>query len=138
MFRIVSTLLILFSSACARLDYVQISDIDQSQGPLKPISVKVSNTGVDAAGIVDISRDLTRSLSAKEDLADLGLILTLINMGPSTGNPVYNDRYAEDILVLLRQQCPSHNITSIRNVREAVAYGPISGEVVRIDADCIL
>ena len=138
MFRMFGIALMLICSGCARLDHIQINDIDQSQGRLKPISVQVSNTGFDAAGVVDISRDLTQSLNAKEDLEDLALILTLINMGPSTGNPVYSDKYAENILALLQKQCSSNRITAIRNVREANAYGPISGEVVRIDADCIL
>ncbi|MFT4763662.1 MAG: hypothetical protein ACI9OH_000751 [Oleispira sp.] len=138
MLRVIMVSLILICSGCARLDHVQISDIDQSQGRLTPISVKISNTGFSAAQTVAITSELAQSDSAKDNLGDLAAILALINMGPTTGNPVYNDRYAENILMQLHQQCASGKITAIRNIREALSYGPVSGEIVRIDADCIL
>jgi hypothetical protein len=138
MLRVFVISLMLIGSGCARLDHVQISDIDQSGGRLKPISVKISNTGFNAAETVAIAGELAQSGSAKESLGDLAALLALINMGPTTGNPVYNDRYAENILIQLHQQCASGKITAIRNVREALSYGPVSGEIVRIDADCIL
>ncbi|MFT4906681.1 MAG: hypothetical protein ACI978_000754 [Oleispira sp.] len=138
MLRVIMVSLILICSGCARLDHVQISDIDQSQGRLTPISVKISNTGFSAAQTVAIASELAQSDSAKDNLGDLAAILALINMGPTTGNPVYNDRYAENILMQLHQQCASGKITAIRNIREALSYGPVSGEIVRIDADCIL
>jgi len=138
MLRVLIMSLILICSSCARLDHIQISDIDQSQGDLKPISVKLSDTGFNASEAVAITGELAQSESAKENLGDLAAILALINMGPSTGNPVYNDRYAENILQQLHQQCPTGKITALRNIREARSYGPVSGEIVRIDADCIL
>jgi hypothetical protein len=138
MLRVISICLLLICSGCARLDHIQISDIDQSQGVLEPISVNISNTGFNASETVAISGILAESDSAKENLGDLAALLTLINMGPTTGNPVYNDRYAENILMQLHQQCATGKITAIRNVREALSYGPVSGEIVRIDADCIL
>jgi len=138
MLRVLVMSLILVGSGCARLDHIQISDIDQSQGSLKAISVKISNTGFNAAETVAIAGALAQSDSTKESLGDLATLLALVNMGPTTGNPVYNDHYAENILMQLHQQCASGKITAIRNVREGLSYGPVSGEVVRIDADCIL
>jgi len=138
MLRVLMMSLILICSGCARLDHIQISDIDQSQGDLKPISVELSDTGFNASEAVAITGELAQSESAKENLGDLAAILALINMGPSTGNPVYNDRYAENILQQLHQQCLTGKITALRNIREARSYGPVSGEIVRIDADCIL
>ncbi len=138
MIRVISICLILMCSGCARLDHVQISDIDQSQGRLKAISVKISDTGFNASETVAIAGELAQSDSAKDSLGDLAAFLALINMGPTTGNPVYNDRYAENILMQLHQQCATGKITAIRSVREGLSYGPVSGEIVRIDADCIL
>lgn len=129
---------IMVCSGCARLDHFQISDIDQTQGQLTPVSVKVSDTGFDAATTAAIASELATSDSAQDNLGDLAAILALVNMGPRTGNPVYNDQYAEQLLKQLQQQCRSGNITAIRSVREATSYGPVSGEIVRIDADCIL
>lgn len=138
MLRILVMSLILVCSGCARLDHIQISDIDQSRGNLKPISVKISNTGFNAAETVAIAGELAQSGRTKDSLGDLAVILALVNMGPTTGNPVYNDSYAENILQQLHQQCATGKITGIRNIREALSYGPVSGEIVRIDADCIL
>ena len=138
MLRIFMVSLVLICSGCARLDHFQIGDIDQSQGRLTPISIKVSNVGFDVAATAGIASELANSDSAQQDLGDLSAVLALINMGPRTGNPVYSDRYAENILQQLHAQCPSGKITAIRNVREATSFGPVSGEIVRIDADCIL
>lgn len=137
MLRIFVISLILICSGCARLDHFQISDIDQSQGELKPISVKVSETGFDASETVAIASAFS-SGSTQSGLEEVALILALINLGPSTGNPVYSDQYAENLLIQLREQCPSGKMTGIRSVREGLSYGPVSGEVVRLDADCIL
>ena len=43
MLRVFVISLMLIGSGCARLDHVQISDIDQSGGRLKPISVKIDS-----------------------------------------------------------------------------------------------
>lgn len=131
-------ILILICSGCARLDHVQINDIDQSQGDSVPISVTISQLGVNAADITSITGDLIPSGGTQESLGDLATVLALINMGPMTGNPIYNDRYAENILHELHQQCPTGRITGIRNIREGLSYGPVSGEIMRINADCIL
>lgn len=126
-------------SGCARLDHVHISDIDQSQGQLKPISVKISETGVEMAVMAETAAQLARhSAQRQKNFQQIRDILALINMGPRTGNPVFNDTYAENVLKNLYLQCPSGKITAIRNIREAKTYGPVSGEIVRIDADCIL
>ena len=82
--------------------------------------------------------ELASSSKRSEQLQQVRDLLALINMGPRTGNPVFTDSYAENILDALYQQCSTGKITGIRNIREAKSYGPVSGEIVRIDADCIL
>lgn len=128
---------VLLLSACARLDHVQINDIDQSQGTLTPISVKTSENAVELAAVAGIAAAVTKNEHAQQNLKELRDILALMNMGPRTGNPVFNETYAEKVLSQLYSQCPSGNITGISNVREARSYGPVSGEIVRIDAFCI-
>ncbi len=136
-------------AACARLDHIQIGDIDQSQGALSPVSVMVSESGIELSTIADISGqaglellikglNLPANQNTKLHSEDLSTLLSLINLGPRTGNPVYDDRYAEHVLKMLYVQCPSGKLTGIRSIREADSYGPISGEVVRLDAFCIL
>jgi len=132
---LISALLML--SACARLDHVQIGDIDQTQGALKPISVKVSEFGIELAAIAEVGRHVATSSAARSQAQEIRDLLALINMGPRTGNPVFDDTYAEKVLDDLYRQCPSGKITGIQSIREARSYTAVSGEIVRIDAFCI-
>jgi len=136
--KIVSIGVLLLLAGCARLDHVQISDIDQSQGTLRPISVKVSEFGVELAVVADVTSRLASNQNTQKYVKELRDILALINMGPRTGNPVYNDNYAENVLEQLYVQCPTGKLTGLRSIREAKSYGPVSGEIVRLDAYCIL
>ena len=129
---------LLLLGACARLDHVQISDIDQTQGQLSPISVKVSENAIELAVIAGVAAELASHSKDQQHLKEIRDILALMNMGPRTGNPVFNDQYAKNVLNQLHQQCTTGRITGIRNIREAKSYGPVSGEIVRIDAYCIL
>lgn len=132
---LVGTLLLL--GACARLDHVQIGDLDQSQGELVPISVKVSQFAIELAALAEVGRHVATNSAARSQSKELRNLLIMMNMGPRTGNPVYDDTYAEMVLDDLYRQCPSGNITGIRNIREARSYTAVSGEIVRIDAFCI-
>ena len=129
---------ILLLSACARMDHVQVGDIDQSQGKLKPISVKVSENTVSVDATLSFADAMTKNASANDDIEALQTIWALLNMGPRTGNPVFDDSYAQNVLNQLYAQCPSGKITAIRSIREANDYAIASGEIVRIDADCIM
>lgn len=129
---------ILLLSACARMDHVQVGDIDQSQGTLKPISVKVSENTVSVDATLAIADAVTKNSSANDDIESLKTIWALLNMGPRTGIPVFDDSYAQNVLSQLYAQCPSGKITAIRSIREANDYAVASGEIVRIDADCIM
>ncbi len=127
----------LLLGACARLDHVQIGDLDQTQGNLQPISVKVSQFGIELAAFAEVGRHTASSSAARSQSQQVRDLLALMNMGPRTGNPVYNETYAEKVLEDLYRQCPSGNITGIRSIREARAYTAVSGEIVRIDAFCV-
>ncbi|GAM63380.1 putative lipoprotein [Vibrio ishigakensis] len=68
-------------TACSQLHHVQISDIDQSQGALTPISIRVNELGFDAAETAQIASDLARSEKDSENLQAVATILALMNMG---------------------------------------------------------
>ncbi|MFT5881364.1 MAG: hypothetical protein ACI86X_002504 [Moritella sp.] len=129
---------LLLLSACARMDHIQLGDIDQSQGVLKPISVKVSENTVSVGATLSVAQAMANNSSGQEDIESLKAIWALLNMGPRTGIPVFNDTYAQNVLNQLYAQCPSGKITAIRSIREANDYAIASGEIVRIDADCII
>ncbi|ASP40815.1 hypothetical protein CHH28_03230 [Bacterioplanes sanyensis] len=134
--RLIFLLLSLASVGCARLDQVQFGSLDQSAGQLTPVSFAVNELGLDMAAGAEIARQLS-SGQASQDLQALRDILALINMGPRTGNPVFDDSYSDHILASILAQCPSGQLTGLRSIREGIAYGPVSGEVVRIDGFCI-
>ena len=128
---------LLLIGGCSQLHHVQVSNIDQSRGKLTPFTVQVNELGFDAAQTVQIGADVAKSASTSEDLEFIAFILAISNFGPKTGNPVYNDNYAEQILVEVVKACPSRKITGLTSIREATNIGPVSGEVVRINGYCI-
>jgi hypothetical protein len=127
----------LFLGGCSQLHHVHIGEIDQSQGSLSPFSIKVNELGFDVAKTVEIGAEVAKSASTSEDLELVAFILAISNFGPKTGNPVYNDAYAEQVMSEVIKACPSKKITGLRSIREATNVGPVSGEVVRIDGYCI-
>ena len=129
-------LVLALTAGCARLDHVQIGSIDQSQGELVPVSVRLSETGFDATAAAEIGRVASRGRTA-ENFKQLRDIRALINMGPRTGNPVFDDAYAQRLQEYLLVECPSGRLTGIRAIREAKTAGPVSGEIVGVDAYCI-
>ena len=123
-------------AACARLDHVQIGQIDQTQGSLTPFTVQISELGFDGVTTAEIGRIVTKEKAAQQ-FETVRNILALINMGPSTGNPVFDDGYAEKVMEYIYAECPTGKLTGLTSIREARTSGPISGEIVRISGYCI-
>ncbi|ALO34600.1 hypothetical protein CMT41_07630 [Colwellia sp. MT41] len=128
---------LLVVGGCSQLHHVHIGEIDQSQGTLTPFTIVVNELGFDAAKAVEIAAGAAKSAATSEDLELVAFILAISNFGPKTGNPVYNDAYADKILAEVIKACPSKKITGLTSVREATNVGPVSGEVVRITGYCI-
>ena len=62
----------------------------------------------------------------------------MFQMGPRTGNPVYNERYAEDLLFLIKQKCPNGRVSGLTITREqSERYPVISGEIVKVTGHCL-
>jgi len=127
----------LFIGGCSQLHHVHIGEMDQSQGQLTPFTIKVNELGFDVAKAAEIGSEVAKSASTSEDLELVAFILAISNFGPKTGNPVYNDAYADQVLSEVIKVCPSKKITGLTSVREATNVGPVSGEVVRINGYCI-
>ena len=127
----------LLVGGCSQLHHVHIGDIDQSQGTLTPFTITVNELGFDAAKATEIAAGAAKSASTSEDLELVAFILAMSNFGPKTGNPVYNDAYADEVLMEVIKACPSKKMTGLTSIREATNVGPVSGEVVRIKGFCI-
>lgn len=124
-------------SACAYLHHVQIGDIDQrNKNQLQAFEIMVSETGLNLDEASSIAQRLSRSERTSEQIEQVRTLISLFQMGPSTGNIVFNERYAEPILELILSRCPSGRITGLTSIREMKKYPVISGEIVKVTGWC--
>jgi len=124
-------------SGCAILYHVQVGQIDSREADAAwiPIEVMVSEMGVSTE---DIGRMAQAANSRAGDAAsDAAAIVSMFQIGPRTGNPIYNPGYAEKVVYLLHEKCPSGRITGLMSVREMRKYPVISGEIVKITGFCL-
>ncbi len=127
----------LFSS-CAVLHHVQLGELDNTN-PIKldSFEIKVSETGINLDEAADIAKAISRSKKADESIERVQSIIALFQMGPKTGNPVYDDTYAENVITLIHDECPSGKITGLTTIRETRKYPVISGEIIKVKGFCI-
>ena len=122
---------------CASLHHVQISDIEISGGETRPVEVKISETGIDIKQAANMTTDLTPVRQAHFEAREVGTLLSLFEWGPRTGNRVYSEIYADQVVHELVRQCPSGRITGIVSIRESRDYSIVSGEVVKLSGLCV-
>ena len=126
-------LVIMILPSCAYVYQVQIGDIDDRESfEPTPFVIRVSETGVNLGEVGAIAQALG-SDSGKEGAE----FLKMFQMGPTTGNPVYNERYAEDLLLLIKQKCPDGRVSGLTSIREQRKYPAISGEIIKINGNCL-
>jgi len=119
---------------CTYLHHIQIGDIDNRPGyKLKPFDIKFSETGVS----LDDIKAIAGALGAK-DAAQGAEWMKYFQFGPKTGNPVYVENYAEDVIRRLHKQCKSGRITGLRSLRESRKYPVISGEIIKVTGYCMV
>ena len=128
----------LLLSSCAVLHHAQLGDIDNTPASVRktPIDLKVSEFGFsarEATGAAKLFMNKGQQKTADQAQA----IWQLFHMGPSTGDPVFSDTYADDIAQKLLLQCPSGNFSGLTMIRESAKYPIISGEIVKIIGYCI-
>ena len=125
---------LLVLSSCAVLHHVQVGDIDDRGGKGTAIDLKVSETGInlkEAAAIAKLAlRDKSREISQIES------IVSMFQMGPRTGNIVFDETYADQLVEMLVAICPSGRITNLLTIRESNKYPVVSGEIIKIKGRC--
>lgn len=127
------------ASGCAVLHHVQIGDIDKAGGrKTSKIDIKVSETGINIKEAGEIAKALSTSKEGREAADTISTIISLFQMGPHTGNGVFSDTYAEDLIEKLYEQCPSGTVTALESIRETRKYPVVSGEIVNVQGLCIL
>lgn len=123
-------------SGCAFLYHVQVGSVDartQSQVWI-PFEIKMSEVGVSTEEIGAIAR--ASNSRAGDDAAGIAGLIALFQMGPRTGNPTYNERFAEKLVYEIYQKCPSGRVSGLMSIREFRKYPVISGEIVKVTGFC--
>ncbi len=91
--------------ACAQLHHIQLSDIDLPPGSQStPIEIKVSETGVSLEEAKNIAKAFTRDEKTRNQMDDIQNAISMFQMGPKTGNPVYVANYTEKLAGMLRKE----------------------------------
>lgn len=122
-------------SGCAVLHHVQLGQIDNRQPEtLVPFVILMSETGVSTEELGKIAK-ATNSYGG-DNLKAVTDIVAMFQVGPRTGNPIYNPTYAEKLIYEIYQKCPSGKVTNLMSVREMKKYPVISGEIVKVTGDC--
>lgn len=125
----------LVAMGCMQVHQIQLGEIDsQAVQEGRKFELLVSDTGVNVEQAAEIAGAL---LNRSEETGALADIVALFQMGPRTGNAVYQEEYTDMIHQLLLMECPSGRITGMTCIRETANYPVVSGEIVRITGYCI-
>ena len=122
-------------SGCAWLHHVSIGDIDNRSQSGSDFDIKVSETGVNIDELAEVAKVFAATSDA-ENISEAQQYIQYFQMGPRTGNPVYNENYAYGLYDMLYKECPSGKISNLTVIRETNKYPVVSGEIIRIKGNC--
>lgn len=129
---------LLLLQSCAFLHHAQVGEIKYKKNHVRmPFEIKVSETGFDVQELGDIAGSLSNGNDAAGTTKEIADIIGMFQMGPRTGKPTYNEKYADSIAKAIYQKCPSGDITGLVMIREMASYPVISGEIVKIKGYCL-
>jgi hypothetical protein len=133
------TLISMLATGCAWLHHAQVGEVDATSSmALRPFELKVSETGVSFDEAGKVMKALNGSKVGRKDIDDAMAIIQLFQQGPRTGNPVFTETYAQNIVHDLYKECPTGKITGLISIRETRKYPVISGEIVKIKGYCAI
>lgn len=125
-------------TSCASLHHVQVGTIDnRNNQKMRPVEVMVSGTGVNIDEVKQLSNQILGSKRGGKQAGQAADTFDSFQMGPKTGDIVYNEHYADNVAQLLKEKCQQGKITGITSIRETMKYPVISGEIVKFRAYCI-
>ena len=110
-------LILMFAlSSCAYIHHTQVGEIKQYPGyESVPFEVLVSQTGFNIQEAGSLGKAVLQDKNAGKNVETIAALISLFQMGPSTGNPVWTtDTYADKVYIGLYEKCPSGQITAHR------------------------
>jgi hypothetical protein len=125
---------------CATVHRATISEIRPVGNAGGSLDVKASETGFDVRGAAQTTRNLTHrygNSNARNAGSMLNFAVQMSSWSPATGNPTVSETWADAITVELRERCSGGRVSNIAVIRESASYPYISGEIVRVKAECL-
>lgn len=99
--------------------------------------IKLNEYGVNVDEVAKMSKSLMRSKASQSNVDSIKEWIKLFQMGPHTGNPVYNEHFATNAVESILESCPTGKVRNVYSVREMRKYPGVSGEFVRIRGFCL-
>ena len=131
-------LIALIMSSCTILHRTQISEIDaKAVAHGQRFEILLSETGVNLKEAAQIARAFTNSQQTSQQIKEVEQFISYFQMGPRTGNMVFNDKYPDAISGILMVKCPSGHISSLMSIRETAKYPVVSGEIIKLIGYCL-
>jgi hypothetical protein len=137
--RITGALVVMCCMGCATVHRATISEIRPAGERGGEMDVKLSEMGFDVQGAAKTTRYLTArhgNKNAQSAGAILDFVVAMSSWAPKTGNPTVSDLWADGSYDELKRRCPNGRVSNVMVVRESAKYPLVSGEIVRIKADC--
>jgi hypothetical protein len=122
---------------CAVLHHVQVGQIDNrtAKSVAIPFEIMMSQTGISTEEISALAK--AANSRNGDNASGAAAIVSLFQMGPRTGNLVYDEKYASRLVYEIHQKCPSGRVTGLMSIREMRKYPVISGEIVKVTGYCM-
>jgi len=133
-------LMVLFLSSCAYVHHHQVGELRTPPGHvMRKFEVLVSENGFSVQEAGAAAKAAMGNRNGGEAAERFAAILSLFQMGPRTGNPVWSsEKYADGVFEKLYEKCPSGQITGLSSTREMNKYPVVSGEIVKLTGYCLL
>jgi hypothetical protein len=125
--------LLLPGCATADLHHFTIDEIDASHGHLVPFELRASTIGINT----EEAGRRASEISGNRQYKKAANTVELFQMGPHTGNTIYDERFADGLASQIRAYCPSGRVTGLVSERESATYDVVSDEYVTIRGFCI-
>lgn len=122
---------------CAHMHHYEMGEIDDSKGSLRPIEVRVDETGFDAQEAAEIAKLASNSQQARQRVGTAQTAIALAQTGYKTGGVTMSDDWADGLLEAVLKRCPSGQLTGMTIARESADYPVVSGEIVTVKGYCI-
>lgn len=125
-------------TSCSVIHQSEIGDQDFTiKNDAVTFEVMVNEVGFSVEEAGALADAVLRNQHDSEMVRNIKAIISLFQMGPRTGNPVFTDKYADALASKVYEECPNGTIHNLQILRETNKYPVISGEIIRVTGYCL-